>query len=351
MNKKKTLSRNKTIDYIKAFAIILVVLGHAIQYGSGIYVKEHMFEKNYIVYFIYSFHMPLFMLISGYLFFFSINRYNTKTTIINKIKSLIIPIFFWTILTTLFDCILYDQERLLNPFRFGVAWANKFIGQFWFLWAVFICSMIVLLINKLLKDNIIVYLIVFVASFFTPDVLLLSLIKYMYPFFVIGYMVNKYKLIEKCNGKVKTIGFIISSVLFVIMLAFIKGNYFIYNSGYTVLGRENVFEMLYIDVYRLLIGLFGSYVFTFMIAKFAPKVGGIVDRVIVCLGENTLGIYIVSFFFAVYLLPLITNNFSGINYFVTIVETVMTIAVSLLIIFAIQKFKWTNRIMLGNWKN
>lgn len=39
-----------------------------------------------------------------------------------------------------------------------------------------------------------------------------------------------------------------------------------------------------------------------------------------------------------------------INYLVTIVETVMTIVVSLLIIFAIQKFKWTNRLLLGNWK-
>ena len=351
MSSLRRTDRNKAVDYIKAFAIILVVLGHSIQYGSGSYVKAHMFDNNYIIYFIYSFHMPIFMIVSGYLYFYSINRYNTKQMIINKTKSLIIPIFFWTILSTLLDCILYDQERLLNPFRFGVAWANEFIGQFWFLWAVFVCSMILLLINRVFKDSIIVYALIFAATFLTPDILLFFLFFFMYPFFVIGYMVNKYKLIEKCNGKVKTIGFIISSVLFVIMLVFIKGNYFIYNSGYTLLGRENVFEILYIDIYRLLIGLLGSYVFVFIIAQFAPKVSGIVDRVIVCLGKNTLGIYIVSFFFAAYLLPLITNNFSGINYFVTIVETVMTIVVSLLIIFAIQKFKWTNRIMLGNWKN
>lgn len=350
MSSLRRTERNLAIDYIKAFAIILVVLGHSIQYGSGPYVKAHMFDNNYIIYFIYSFHMPIFMIVSGYLYFYSINRYDTKQMIINKTKSLIIPILFWTILTTLFNCILYDQERLLNPFRFGVAWANEFIGQFWFLWAVFFCSMVLLLINKVFKDNIIVYLIVFIVSFVTPDVLLLSLIKFMYPFFVIGYMVNKYKLIEKCSGKVKIIGFIISSVLFFVMLVFMKGNYFVYNSGYTLLERENVFEMLYIDLYRLFIGLFGSYVFSFIIAKFAPKVSGIVDRVIVCLGKNTLGIYIVSFFFAVYLLPLITYNFSGINYLVTIVETVMTIVVSLLIIFAIQKFKWTNRLLLGNWK-
>lgn len=343
-------TRNKNIDYIKAFAIVLVVLGHAIQFGSGIYVKEHMFENNYIIYFIYSFHMPIFMLVSGFLFSISISKYKTKEIIIKKSQSLIIPIIFWSLLTTFFDCLIGDKDRLLNPFRFGVAWFFEFIGQFWFLWAVFICSMVVLLINKVFKDNIFAYLFVFIITFITPDVLLFSLVKFMYPFFVIGYMANKYKLIEKCNVKIKTIGFIVSTVLFVVMLAFIKGNYFIYNSGYTLLGREKVFEMLYINIYRLLIGLFGSYVFVYLLSIIAPKINGLIDRAIMCLGKNTMGIYIISFFFVVYLLPVLTSCLKDINYFFTVAETVIIIVLSLLIIFVVQKFKWTNRILLGNWR-
>ena len=58
-----------SIDAIKAFAIFCVVLGHCIQYGSGIfYLKDEIYFENWLFKIIYSFHMPLFMLISGYLF-------------------------------------------------------------------------------------------------------------------------------------------------------------------------------------------------------------------------------------------------------------------------------------------
>lgn len=344
-------TRNITLDYIKAFAIILVVLGHSIQYGSGDYVSKHMFDNGLFM-FIYSFHMPIFMLVSGYLFYNSVNRYSTKQLLINKAKSLLIPIAFWTIFTTLFDCLLYDRERLLNPFRFGVAWVNQFIGQFWFLWAVFICSAVVILIHRFLKDNILAYIAVLIITLFTPDVLLFSLIKFMYPFFVIGYMVNKYNLTARINKTIQTICFALSSAAFIVMLIFCKSKYFIYNSGYTLLGRDNMLEMLYIDAYRFFIGLFGSFVFVFLISKLSKLIArcGALSKALSCLGKNTMGIYILSFFFAVYALPPLTSSLAGVNYFIAVLETIAILGLSLLIIFLIKKNKWTNRIMLGNWK-
>jgi len=66
--------RNNTIDIIKAVAIILVCIGHSIQFGSGFNIlSEEIFFDNICFKIIYSFHMPLFMLISGYLFYFSVN--------------------------------------------------------------------------------------------------------------------------------------------------------------------------------------------------------------------------------------------------------------------------------------
>ena len=62
-------NRNLYIDLIKGIAIITVIIGHLIQYTS---VGNFNFYENYIYKFIYSFHMPLFMLISGYLFYFSL---------------------------------------------------------------------------------------------------------------------------------------------------------------------------------------------------------------------------------------------------------------------------------------
>lgn len=46
------------IDQLKGIAILLVVLGHVIGYNNC--------EDSFLWRFIYSFHMPLFMFISGY---------------------------------------------------------------------------------------------------------------------------------------------------------------------------------------------------------------------------------------------------------------------------------------------
>ena len=61
------------LDVLKAICIVLVVVGHCIQYGSGNgYYLEKAYFENPMFIFIYSFHMPLFALISGYLFSYSI---------------------------------------------------------------------------------------------------------------------------------------------------------------------------------------------------------------------------------------------------------------------------------------
>ena len=62
--------RNEFIDILKGYAIILVVLGHSLQYGCGLLPNNQFFSNN-IFKIIYTFHMPLFVLISGYLFYFS----------------------------------------------------------------------------------------------------------------------------------------------------------------------------------------------------------------------------------------------------------------------------------------
>lgn len=86
MKQVLSIKRNPFLDYTKAFAILLVVVGHCIQYGSGQnYLKEELFFDNILFKFIYSFHMPLFMLISGYLFAYGINK-ETKSIIINNLN-------------------------------------------------------------------------------------------------------------------------------------------------------------------------------------------------------------------------------------------------------------------------
>ena len=66
MDEKK--ERELLPDLLRGFAIVLVVLGHCIQNGSGAdYRSEALYFSDRFYQFIYSFHMPLFMMISGYL--------------------------------------------------------------------------------------------------------------------------------------------------------------------------------------------------------------------------------------------------------------------------------------------
>ena len=83
--------RNQQIDALKGFAIFLVIIGHVI-YWSDI----ANYSKNLLFIMIYTFHVPLFFFISGYLIY---NRFGPKTfTWINKkFIGLIIPYIIFTL--------------------------------------------------------------------------------------------------------------------------------------------------------------------------------------------------------------------------------------------------------------
>lgn len=72
-------------DIAKGIGIILVYLGH---------VPPHLFVRR----FIYTFHMPLFFVISGMLF--NEKKYNLKEFVVSRAKSLLIPAF-------VFSCFAY----------------------------------------------------------------------------------------------------------------------------------------------------------------------------------------------------------------------------------------------------
>lgn len=89
-------TRNNYLDFLRGIAILLVVVGHCIQFGSGsAYLKSGLYFANPLFKFIYSFHMPLFMLISGYLGWFSISKKTHKDFVIDKCKGILIPLIAW----------------------------------------------------------------------------------------------------------------------------------------------------------------------------------------------------------------------------------------------------------------
>lgn len=72
MEKEKcNINRILYLDYTRGFAILLVIIGHLIQFNFQSGVNNRLFDI------IYSFHMPLFFFISGYAR--SINSKNSST--------------------------------------------------------------------------------------------------------------------------------------------------------------------------------------------------------------------------------------------------------------------------------
>lgn len=81
-------SREKEIDNIRGFAILTVVLGHSLQACLGA-----EFDQNILFRYIYSFHMPLFIFISGYVNWQTFDGSSQKYFV--RMRSLLIPYFIW----------------------------------------------------------------------------------------------------------------------------------------------------------------------------------------------------------------------------------------------------------------
>lgn len=105
------------LDNLKSFAILLVVLGHCIQTS---FFEDY--DNNLLFRYIYSFHMPLFMCVSGWL------SYKTDirlTRILHRFMQLMIPYLAWGLISA---CVArFSWDLFLHPDRAGL----------WFLWALF----------------------------------------------------------------------------------------------------------------------------------------------------------------------------------------------------------------------
>ena len=80
------------IDNLKGFAILLVVIGHVVQF---LYCPDK-FDSNIILRFIYSFHMPLFFMLSGMVTSMRLEGVGElRQKIRRRFLQLVVPFVFW----------------------------------------------------------------------------------------------------------------------------------------------------------------------------------------------------------------------------------------------------------------
>lgn len=180
MNKRITY-----IDSLKGFAIFLVVFGHVLQ-GKVFPTAIPLHEL------IYSFHMPLFMFLSG-LFAYKAEEAVEKGAAITFLKKkmllLIVPCMIWSILM----CI-YKKEN----FFYDVILKGGF--HYWFLFLLFIFFAIIIAVS-MVKTNKKIKLILFLLPwltiyFLSSDTIVAEVFNknrflHNYPFFIMAYYARK----------------------------------------------------------------------------------------------------------------------------------------------------------------
>lgn len=281
--------RSNYINALKGLAIFLMLWGHCIQicipYGCD-------FFENTVFKFIYSFHMPLFMLISGYLFYFSSEKRNLKELLLRRCTPLLQTIVFCGILTYFATTGLFALINGDISAFFGAGWLDSLSGL-WFLWSVLSASIALGIVckitNKLwLQIILLIFGVVFVALF--PNAINNI---FMYPYYVIGFYFAKYK--NKVFHRIINLKYI-AIVIFPILLLFYEKRHYIYTTG--LFGRDySILQYLEIDLFRWIVGLIGSiFVMVLMelLYKLKPRFFAFVRETICRIGEKSLQIYVLS---------------------------------------------------------
>ena len=139
-------NRIDAIDVAKGIGILCIVFGHAA-------------PDSVLRYILYSFHVPLFFVLSGLTYN---NKKNKKSFLVGKIRRLLIPYYIFAIISILIyfimaKIILLPGDTRIIPNLIGMVYANSNSGYMtwnrplWFLPCLFITSIIIELFENLLQ--------------------------------------------------------------------------------------------------------------------------------------------------------------------------------------------------------
>jgi fucose 4-O-acetylase-like acetyltransferase len=286
-------NKNLTIDIVKGIAIILVVYGHVIQHSMAPWDQD--FFQNPVFKTIYTFHMPLFVFISGYLMAYSLDRNSVPGVFKIRCNSLFVPFLslgiLGIIMTNVLNLILGNNagsvdiagdladQLLLNP-------------SVWFLYTLFALSCLLIYSVKLEKRYgsavfVIIYFFILIIPY--NNYCALYYIKWFYLFYLAGYSFNKYK-IKIPNIAVKRTVLLVSLIMFGGLLAYWTKYDYIYINKMNFESDQYFYEILRV-IYRYIMGFLGIII-VFYLGEYLlkTKMASLVGHI----GVYSLDIYIIQ---------------------------------------------------------
>ena len=201
MPKVKT-SKDLNIETLRGLAILLMVLGHIIGYRAdmGLKVKDDS-AWRFVYYALQYIRMPLFTVISGYVYAYKpLARFSSTNQFIGrKINRLLIPL---VVVATLFFIVQYITPGTNADTQIGDIWQIYFFhyAHFWFLQGMMVVFLIVTVLEraKLLNSlkSALVVLAIAAAIFLTnqPKTNFFSLVEvpFLLTFFLLGVTLKRF---------------------------------------------------------------------------------------------------------------------------------------------------------------
>jgi len=298
-------------DYLKAFAILLVIYGHLL--SNCIYKGNQLFINGFLS----SVHIPLFLIISG--FFIrekEINRLFWKSII----KRFIIPYFNWCIILSIYYIGFRIFDISMSKVNLQLIVQNCLHSFLWFIKAYVLSYILWQILQcipyknknflKLLLGTIVLVCmnIISIKNKYWSDIFSLSL----YTYTILATAVCVKDKLTKISYKECSL----CIIFILVFLPYTNIKYSYFNASFTFLINSNE---LYIFIIRYVLGFSCSFIILFLSQQINQNINKkyFISKYIESIGQNTLPIYMIQSLLAEAILPRIFKfNASAINQFI-----------------------------------
>lgn len=311
-------------DILKTFAVFLVILGHI----SSTYDSREYFSP--VALWIYSFHMPLFMMLSGMFFKYSLKK-DFKTLLIDKSRLLLLPLLCWGMMNFIIEALLFVNINDWGRVIIGYIKSGGPLRGYWYLKCLFVYLIVNWLLVILTKKLPFAALLSIIAFLLLPNV---NFSRMMIVFFWMGVF---YEDISNIVNKQKLFMIVSIAMAICYLLLNIKATY-LCSAGSVV---------KYIQF--LLVGIFASFFWITLFELLIPKKS--TSKSILQLqeiGTLSLGIYCIhEFFYFEKLYRPVWERLNADSMIVQITYSVIVLIISFAFVKLISRNKYTSLLFLG----
>ena len=285
------------IDAAKGIGILLVVAGHVMLEGGMAFPGSDVARD-----FIYSFHMPLFFMISGVLLGLSLANREADSAYVGQksrslAKRLLVPFFIWSVIYFLLGHgNLQDTSALVKSFASMVTFRGQ--APIWFLgalfWAEVFALLIVFISKKRVKWVLVSFAVVVLLAcaawwFYNPDAAAPMYLKYLMIavfrglvcllFVLAGYLASPI-LLKEGKASISLVAFLASAGESVAVFA-------LFDNGCNL----HTFRIVSMPVF-IVSGLSGSLAVLYLCKALCALVR---SRILVVIGQETLGVMCIHY--------------------------------------------------------